>query len=805
MDVLIQDARHALRGLRRSPGFTVVALLTLALGIGANAAIFSLVNAVILRPMPFHDPDRLVMVWNHWKTFDIRQGPLSGPDFVERRANTTTLARLGGYYTTGVNLTGAGEPERVTATRVSHDVLPVLGVPPALGRGFEAAEDSPGRGSVVVLGHGLWKRRFGADAEILGKTVHLDGHPHTVVGVMPPRFRFPNDQTALWIPLALSARQTAPEQRGNEFLYAVGRLAPGATLERLRAELDAQAQRTLGDLPSFFQDNGWGATATLAAEEARLPYRNGLLLLLAAVGFVLLIACVNVAHLMLARAAARQREFAIRAALGAGRGRLARQLLTESLLLALAGGALGLLLASWSADALAALKVAGLPSGSRPAFDLPVAGFTLAISVLTGLLFGLVPALGGQTGRLADTLKETSTSHTGSGRRRLRSILVGAEVALTVLLLAGAGLALQSLLRLRQVKPGFDGERVLALRTALPTTRYATGESQAAFFERACERLASLPGVEAAGAVTALPLTGAGWTMGVRSPSSPATPAGTTLLTSVRTVAGDYFGAMGIPILRGEGISASGRAGAASEALVDDRFARTMWPNLDPLGRQVVFGDGSTVTIVGVVGSIREERLESDSRMMLYLPTAAAPLPTLAVVLRTSGAPADMAAAAREALWSLDRELPVFEVSPLAQVVSGSVASPRARALLLGLFAALALGLAAVGIYGLASYAAGQRTHEIGVRMALGARPADVLRLMIGQGMRPVAAGLLAGLALALILGRVVATQLYGVSPTDPLTFAAVPAILALVALLANGIPAWRAARVDPVVALRHE
>lgn len=806
MESWLADIRHALRWMRRNLGFTAVAALTLALGIGANSAIFSLVNATLIRPLPFRQPERLVQLFNKYDRYQLPRATLSAPDLVDLTERNRVFDGVAAAASADLNLTGDGEPVRLRIARTTASLFPVLGVTPKLGRVFTSEDDTPGREHVVLLSHGLWKRRFGADPAIVGRDLLLDGTRYQVLGVMPEGFGFPTSAVELWTPLALTSAQKSDQNRGMEWLVGIARLKPGATLAMAQADVHRIAEEVMGPGPGYFRDNGWGHVASLLKEDAVGSLRSPLLLLLGAVGFVLLIACGNVAHLLIARTAVRRREIAVRTALGAGRLRLARQFLTESVLLALIGGALGLLFGVWGAELLGRLQIAGLPTIEHLGLDWGVVWFTLGLSTLTGLLLGTAPALHAQSGPLAQALKEaTSASVGGRPRTRLRNVLVAAEVALTVMLLAGAGLAIRSLGEILAVKPGFETQNVLTLRTSLPSSAYADGARQAAFFERACAALATRPGVKAAGAVLALPLTGMVSTRGF-SVEGAAPPANAPpLLCNFRVVAGDYFRAMGIPIVRGRRLAPPSAQDTVGEILVDEQLARRIFPGQDPIGRRLVFGEQFVVPIVGVVGSVKEEGLEAESRLGVYASVGAVPVPSMAFAVKTDAITPARVDDVRRTVWSLDRNLPVFDVAPLEQVVSTSVATPRGRALLLGLFAALALVLAAVGIYGVVSYGVAQRTHEIGVRIALGARPEDVMQLVVGQGMRPVFLGLAIGLAGALAGSRLLASQLYGVSPTDPITFIVVPALLAGVALIASAAPAWRAARLDPLTALRQE
>ena len=804
METLLQDIRYGLRSLRQSPGLTLVAVLALGLGIGAVSAIFSVIDAALLRPLPFHDPARLMLVMESNPSKGFAFFAISPANYLDYRDQNRVFERLAAFENRPLILTGAGDPAKVTGARVAAGFIEALGVAPYLGRPFLAEEDKPGAGRVAILGHGLWQRRFGSDPALVGRTVTLGGVPHTVVGVMPPRFTFPN-QSEIWIPMALGDDETG--SRGAHYLVAIARLKPDVPVDRARADMSSIASRLQSQYPD--SNTGWTARVEPLAERVVGDARPALMVLLAAVAFVLLIACANVAGLLLARATARQREFAIRSALGAGRARLVRQLLTESLLLGLLGGAVGLLLAMWGTDLLAAAAPPGIPRVSEVQVDGRVLLFTLGLSVLTGIVFGLAPALQGSKTDLNEALKEGGRGGGGGGprRSRARAVLVVAEVALALVLLAGAGLMLRSFERLQAIDPGFDPASVLVVDLELPEGRYGEPARRAAFFATALERLAALPGVRKAGGVLPLPLSGDNYFLSFGIEGRPVADADRPSAAYYVASPG-YLRALDIRLLRGRDFSDSDREGAPRVALINDTMARRFWPGEDPVGRRIVIDNGPRDRyreIIGVVEDVRHDDLTGEARPQMYEPYLQVPHPSMSLVLRTAGDPEGLAEAARRAILALDKDQPVSRAVPMERLVAESIAQSRYSMMLLGAFAAVALGLATIGIYGLLSHAVAQRTHEIGIRMALGARRRDVLTLVVLSGMGLTSLGVVLGLAGALALTRLMAGLLYGISPTDPLTLGAVSLLLGMVALMACVIPARRATRIDPMSALRCE
>ena len=796
LETLGQDLRYGARLLARSPGFTAAAVLTLALGIGANTAIFSVADAVFLRPLPFAEPERLTAIW-----LDATDSSVSKAQYAEVRA-AKSFEDVAAYSAWGFSLTGAGEPEQLKGARVTTNLFRLLGIRPALGRGFIPEEGTPGRGRVAVLGHGLWHRRFAADPQIAGKAITLNGEKYTVVGVMPAGFHFPErDFSDLWLPLTMDP---AGEDYNVGYLLEVGRLAPGVSTARATAEVREIVRRLRKDDP---EAEGLAESRVVPLQsELAGDLRPALLVLLAAVGFVLLIACVNVANLLLARASVRQQEIAVRLALGAGRSRLLRQLLTESVLLAGLGCAAGVLFAMVGVGPLAEGFLAGAPRLNEVAVDGRILLFSIALSLAAGLLFGLVPALRSSAPDLQSGLKEGGRSGGGNpARQRLRSALVVTEIALALVLVAGAGLLIQSLWRLYRVDPGFRADNVLSFRLSLPSARYAEDPQVRAFYESVLERLAGLPGVLSAGAVHLTPLGGSNW-----NPSLRVEGRAGKVLGSVdwRVATPGYFRTVGIPLLAGRAFDGSDRADASGVALVNQTFARRVFPGESPLGRRIntgFEGKDEWVTIVGVIGDVKHHGLAVPPEPEMYRPFAQNPIGSMTVMLRTSSDPLGVAADARKAVWDLDGDVPVSEVQPLEDVVAKSMAQPRSVTALLAVFAGIALLLGAVGIYGVMAYAVAHRRHEIGIRMALGARRGDVLRLILVQGAVLALLGLLAGLPLTAAATRLLRSLLFGIAPTDPLTLAGVSLLLALVALLASYLPARRAMEVDPVQALRYE
>ena len=803
---MLQDLRYGARMLMKHPGFTFVAVLTLALGIGANMVIFSVVNAVLLRPLPYPEPERLIRLWESnpgrgWPEFSA-----SAPNFEDWRKQQAVFEQLAAYEFNTFNLTGSGEPERVAGVNVTANLFQVLGVLPALGRNFLPEEEQAGRNRVAILSDGLWQRRFGADPALPGRQIELSGESYTVVGVMPPRFRL-TEGTQLWVPLTLDpALQPWRADRSNHNLSVLGRLKPGISVAQAQVDLDTIARRLEQQYPQ--SNSGWGVRMR-AFYDWIVPdqTRRSLLVLFAAVGFVLLIACANVANLLLARASTRQREMVIRAALGANRARVMRQLLTESLLLAIVGGLAGVLLALWGTELIKASTALNIPRLNETRLDATVLGFSVIVLMLTALIFGLAPAWQASKLNLNETLKEGGRGDSSGARHRLRGALVIGEVALALVLLLGAGLMIRSFAHLQKVALGFAPENLLTMQVSLPGSKYGETASRVDFFSQLLERLRTVPGVTDAAAVTQLPLfSGMSWAMEITLEGREASSSSARLSAATFAVTPHYFQTMGIPLLQGRDFTERDRGDALLNLIVNEAFARRFWPNENPIGKRFRPGTSNPFgTVVGVVGNVRNVSLESEGGPAFYFSHGRIGMPGLVVVVRTVAPPETMTAALRAQVSALDVDLPVYNVRAMERLVSNAAGQPRFQTVLLGLFGAVALLLAAVGIYGVMAYAVTQRTHEIGVRMALGAQARDVLRLVIGQGMILSLVGVAIGLAMAFGLTRLLKSLLFGVSVLDPLTFVVAALLLVSVALLACYIPARRAAKTEPLAALHYE
>lgn len=800
MDTLIRDIRYGIRGLLKRPGFTMIAITALALGIGANTAIFSLVNAVLLQPLPFAEPDRLVWVWGNIRNGGNRAS-VSPLDFLDFRQQNTTFEQFAASLQVSLNLTGSGEPERLSASAVTGNYFQALGAQPALGSTFVPENEKIGNDQVAILSYEFWQRRFGGDAAIVNKAVVLDGKSVLVIGVMPKNFNFPR-VSDLWVPLNFDV-EPGMKQRKAHFLRPVGRLKQGATLAQAQADTDAIARRLEEQYPE--SNTGWNLRLVPLREQLVGNTRPTLFILFGAVGFVLLIACANVANLLLVRAAGRQKEIALRTALGAGRFRIVRQMITESVLLALVGGALGAMLAFWGVELLVKLSEGNIPPTANVRIDATVLGFTLLLSVLTGVLFGLAPALRTLRVNLSESLKEGSrTGADGGQRNRTRSVLVVLESAVAVVLLIGAGLLVRSLIQLQNVSPGFDPQNVLTMRVDLPREKYSTPDKSGKFFSELESRIGSLPGVENVGFISELPLSGQPNDMPYTVEGRPPVSIDQAFDDDFRRVNTQYFHAMRIPLLRGRNFTDQEVRESAKVVIISDLLARRVFPDEEPLGKRLILVMANQpYEIIGIVGDIRHRGLESTPSPAMYLPTNQTPGTN--VVVRTQGDPANLAGAVRQEVRAIDPDQPVAAVRTMNDWMDMAVAGPRYRTALLALFAFVALVLASTGIYGVLSYSVSQRTHEIGVRMALGAKRSDVMRLVVRQGMTLVVIGVGLGVVGAIALTRVMSTLLFGVTARDPLTFAAVGALLIVVAFVACYLPARRATKVDPLVALRYE
>jgi putative ABC transport system permease protein len=814
METFLQDIRYGARVLAKHKAFTAVAVVTLALGIGANTAIFSVVNELLLRPLPYKDAERLVMLWEV-SPEGRHQNNTSRANFTAWREQSKSYEGVAAFSDWRINLTGTGDPEEIAAQLATPNLFRVLGVAPLLGRTLTDEDGQPHAPNVAVLGYGIWQRKFGGDRSIVGKTITLNGAPVTVVGVMPANFEWnvmsksgTGRPAEMWIPLPMPTGDAEGAAHGR-FLLVVARLKPGVTREQAEAELKTVESRLADAEPRY--NKNYSAEVIPVREQFFGSVRYALWILLGAVGLVLLIACANVANLLLSRAAAREREIALRTALGARRSRIVRQLLTESILLALCGSLLGLALAWWGIKALVAISPRDLINLEGVGLNLTVLGWTLAVSLLTGVIFGLAPALEATRVDLNDALKEGGKGAGGQSARSrgLRSVLVVAEVALALVLLASAGLLVRSFMRLQRIDTGFNTENVLTMVVRLPGSKYKEDPQYVAFFRRAEEQLRALPGVRGVGIVNYLPLYGGlGSGTGFTIEGRPAPPPGQGPSTNVRVADAGYFPAMDIPLLRGRRFTDAEDSEPRHVVIISESLAKEYFPNEDPLGKRIdvdMFDTPRLTEIVGVVGDARYDSLTDPPQPTVYFPESELTYAFMTFTIRTTGDPSEMAPAARRVISSLDPDQPVSDVRTMRQVMSERIARARFNTLLLGLFAGLATLLAAVGIFGVMNYAVTLRTREIGLRMALGAQPGRVLMLILRQGLLLTLAGIAAGLLGALALTRLMSSLLYGVDATDPLTFAAIVVLLGVVSLVACYIPARRATRVDPLVALRYE
>ena len=808
IDFIRQDARYALRSLVRHRGFSIVAAATLAIGIGANTAIFSVVDAVLLAPLPYADPARLMVVWETMPDNDKRGA--APANFLDWRRESRAFSGLAGYFATTRTLTTGDAPERVRTASVSGNLFSLLGAVPAIGRTFVPSEDASGAADLAVLGDGMWRSRFGADPSIVGRTIRLDDRSIVVVGVMRPDFRFP-ERVELWtigvrgVPALSGFPEDITVQRDIHYFTVIGRLAPGVAENAAQREMSAIARR----IGQRFPDNAeLGVNVEPLRQAVVGDTRAPLLMLLGAVGFVLLIACTNVANLVIARASARGREFAIRTAIGATRRRLLAQVLTESVMLSAVGGALGVALAAAGTRLLVAASPIELPSVAHVAIDPRALAFTALLALVTGLLFGMIPALHVSGVSVERALRDASAKSTGGqSKRRARSALAVAEIALSLALLIGAGLFVKSFARLLAVDPGFRPEHLLTMQLSLSPNAYGEKPRQAAFFDRLMERAASLPGVRSVGVVSNLPIGGGSMNRGVRIDGRPS-PRANGPTTEYQSVGGAYFATMGIPLRAGRLFGAEDAPTGAPVAVIDEALAQRYFPGENPIGRRLGFGSPSgdvQRTIVGVVGDVRHFGLDQAAEPEVYVPVHQDPNRTMTIAIRTISDPEALVPAMRAAVRNLDPAQPISSVATMDQRLADSVARPRFLMLLLAAFAVVALFLASLGVYAIMATNVESRRREIGVRLALGARPLDVLRQVMGEGGRLVAAGVLTGLAMALGATRLLSSLLFGVAPSDPMTFAAMTTLLVGIAMLATWLPARRAARVDPLVALRAE
>ena len=824
MQTLMQDLRYGMRMLVKSPGFAVVAVLTLALGIGANTAIFSVVNATLLAHPAYKQPERLVLVWE-WNrrlapdrsvveslNFSHDRNVVSPGNFLHWRADNTVFDEMAAWYDFDTNLTGQGAPERIPTQAVTPNMMSLLGVNARFGRVFIPEESEAGKDNVAILGYGLWQRRFGSDPGIVGKTIVLDGQVLTIVGIMPPGFQFyvghgslTGEPPELWEPLTFRKENWTPIGR---YMSAIARLKPGVSLAQAQAQMDAIAAGLEKQYPAT--DMNWGTNLVSLHEQSVGGIRPALLILLGAVGFVLLIACANVANLQLARATARHREFAVRAALGAGPRRIARQLLTESAVVAFLGGAAGILLANWAIAILLSFAPRSLPGLQDIHLDLRVLAFTALLVLLTGILFGVAPAFAAMRRDVNEALKEEGRSAGQSARgSRLRRLLVAAETSLAVVLLVGAGLLIRSFERLQAVSPGFDPRNLLTVKIDLPGAKYSKPGQSVAFFRQLLDRVRTLPGVESASGNAFLPFTGPGSATDFYVVGRPVPPtSGERPVVDVRVIEPDYFRTMRIPLFRGRFFNEREEAEESHVVIVSETMAREAWPDQDPIGQQVVIDMKDTnvpSTVVGVVGDVRHAGLGTPAKAMSYWPHPELPYNFMSLAIRTSGDPMRLSGAVEQQVRALDGDEPVSQVRTMDQWMADSTAQAHFNMLLLAVFAGVALVLAAIGIYGVMAYSVTQRTHEIGIRMALGAQIADVFRLVAREGFALALAGVALGVVLSIAMTRLLRSLLFQVGTLDLWAFGAAAVVLSAVALAACLIPARRATQVDPMVSLRWE
>jgi putative ABC transport system permease protein len=806
MENLRGDIRYAFRNLLRRPGFTLIAVITLALGIGANTAIFSAINALLLKPLPFPELDRVVAIWDKLPSRGVLHNEVAAANYFDWQSQNQSFEQLALFRWWSANLAGVDTPERIQGFLVTANYLDAIGMKPIMGRNFSPEENQPGKDTVAIITHSLWQRRFGGDPNIINKTITINSIVRTVVGVMPERFNFPKG-AEIYAPL-----QVTPElikSRGNHSYYVIGRLKPGVSMATAQADIDNLTARLAQQFPET--NTGWGATVFPIVKDTVRLYDTALWVMMGAVGFVLLIACANVANLMLARASGRQKEIALRSALGASRWRIIRQLLTESVIVALIGGVLGILIGFWGIDALRAANPGDAarfaPGWYQLGINFPVLAFTIALSVFSGIVFGLAPALQVSKPNLNGSLKEGSRQTSGS-THRLRSSLVVFEVAVSLVLLVGAGLLARSFLSLLRTDPGFNPDGVLTLNLVLPGAKYRDQPARSAFYNDLVQRVKAYPGVESAAVVNYLPLGGSNSSDAYLVEGEPAPAPGQEYDGRYRVSTPDYFRTMGIPLIRGRGFTDQDKAGAPPVVIVNETLARKHWPNQDAIGKRIRFYGPPEravwMEIVGVVEDVRHE-LNLPVTPEYYLPHAQDPWGAMVLVARTSVDPASLAPALRQQVWAIDKDQPVFDVRTMQEVRSMSVALYSFSSVMLAIFAGVALVLASIGIYGVMAFAVTQRTQEIGIRMALGARALDVLKLVVRNGMKLALLGIVIGLAGSWALTRFLAQMLVGVQPTDLLTFSVVSICLLVAAFIACYLPARRATKVDPLEALRYE
>jgi predicted permease len=812
---LVADFRFGLRILLRNPGFTLAAIVVLALGIGANTAIFSIVNAVLLRPLPYQDASRIMQVWHvpPAKSFPgLSLFSVSPANYLDWQDQNRSFEQMAAYGFDSFNVGGGERPEAIRGAAVAPGFFSILRVQPVLGRTFSPEEDRPGQGHVVILGHTLWRDHFAADPGIVGRNVLLDGQTYTVVGVMPPKFKFP-DWAELWVPLAWSNEKRAV--RGNHNYMVIGRLKPEAAVQQAKTDLGAISARLEQQYPE--DDKGWGATVLPLREQIVGDVRPALLVLLGAVAFVLLIACANVANLVLAKTLARKKEIAIRTSLGASRAAVLRQILAETLLFSLAGGALGLFLARFCITLIQKFLADRLPSSTEITLDASVLAFTVFLALLAGLLAGLLPAVRFTRTDLNEALKQgQSRGNSDSSGSNTRGLLVVSEVALSLVLLIGAGLMMRSLLRLSSVQPGFDPNNVLTARLTVPGTKFSSPAAQISFYDQVLRQVRATPGVESAGLIDSLPIDDGGSHQPVAVEGQPVVPMADQPEVDVRMISPGYLHAMRVPVLRGRDLNDADLAGRPPVVFISESMAKRFWPNENPIGKHITltFFPGVVREVAGVVGDVKQDSLDQTRPVeTLYWPLSQLTVPPsetwrsfgMSLAVRTSAEPSSAISSVTSAVHQVDPETPVVSVVTMEGLISASLSPQRFNVLLLGAFAGLALVLAAVGIYSVLAYSVRRRLREIGIRMALGATPSDVLQMVVADGMKPILLGVALGLAAAFALSRVVSSLIYGVRATDPLTFASVALLLIAVGLFATILPAYRATSVEPVLTLREE
>ncbi len=805
-----QDLRHGIRSLMKNRGYAIVIIMTLALAIGGSTAVFSVVNGVLIRPLPYKSPESLMMIWNRYGKAKEQRAHVSPPDFQDRKTQSRMLESVAAIEETSLNLIGRGEPERIRTARVSASLFPLLGVSPLYGRNFTEDEDQPGKNSVAIISHNLWKRRFGSEAGLMGRTLNLSGNQHEIIGIMPASFWFPTPEVDLWVPIAFKAEQLADDFRGNEYLSMIARVKPQFSESQVHAEMNMIAARVIERVPErsdFLRNSGWGAIVVSLRESIVGEVKPALLLLMGAVSFLLSIGCANVANLILSRAGGREKEVAIRAALGADRKSLVRLLFVESLLLAIAGGAIGLLLAYACTSLLPAIAPEKLPRVSEIAIDRAVLGFTFVVSLLSGVLIGIVPAIRVSMFRPYQSLKLEGTTTPPKSIHRFRNILVILEIAMALVLATGAGLLMKSFGRLVSIDPGFQTKDRLTFTLALPQAQYQDDARNIHFYREVRHQIERLPGVSAAGANASLPIANLNWTATFSIQDKPLRPGEPALGFEYRFVTPNYFRAMGIPFRSGRDFNDGDTPETTRVAIIDANLANRFWPKQNPLGKRIGFGSASDKTrwreVIGVVGHVKNTSLKEEGGEQIYFPHSQIPELTMSFVVQATGETTALIGLIRNRIQSLDSNLPIYQITTMDQILSGSIAQPRFTMLLFVLFAATALALAAVGIYGVLSYSVTQRRKEIGIRMAVGAQPANILLMILRQSLLLSCAGMIAGTLISVALSRYISSLLFQLEPVDPLIYAATGAIALLVALLATAVPAKRAAGIDPLVTLR--